>query len=162
MVKDLTQRLTVDHNISDFFSGETTLDTWLRSRALKNDCNGATRTFVLCAENTQRVIGYYSLSTGSICREDTPGSIRRNMPGPIPVVIIARLAVDLEYQHQRWGAKLLREAILRVMLVSQSVGIRGIVVHALTDNAKAFYKRFGFIESPTQSHTLILSVKGAL
>jgi predicted N-acetyltransferase YhbS len=162
MVKDLTQRLTADHNISDFFSGETTLDTWLRSRALKNDSNGATRTFVLCAENTHRVIGYYSLSTGSICREDAPGAIRRNMPEPIPVVIIARLAVDLEYQHQRWGGKLLREAILRVMLVSQSVGIRGVVVHALTDNAKAFYKRFGFIESPTQSHTLILSVKGAL
>lgn len=83
------------------------------------------------------------------------------MPEPIPVIIIARLAVDLVHQHQRFGGKLLREAVLRMLLVSKTVGVRGVIVHALTDDAKAFYKRFGFIESPTQSHTLMLSLKDA-
>jgi predicted N-acetyltransferase YhbS len=161
MVNDLTERLTAEHDISDFYSGEEMLDTWLRTRALKNDSSGATRTFVLCAEGTRRVIGYYSLSTGSIQREDVTGAFRRNMPEPIPVIIIARLAVDLVHQHQRFGGKLLREAVLRVLLVSKTVGVRGVIVHALTDDAKAFYKRFGFIESPTQSHTLMLSLKDA-
>ncbi|EIC1587299.1 GNAT family N-acetyltransferase [Escherichia coli] len=161
MVNDLTERLTAEHDISDFYSGEEMLDTWLRTRALKNDSTGATRTFVLCAEGTRRVIGYYSLSTGSIQREDVTGAFRRNMPEPIPVIIIARLAVDLVHQHQRFGGKLLREAVLRVLLVSKTVGVRGVIVHALTDDAKAFYKRFGFIESPTQSHTLMLSLKDA-
>ena len=161
MVNDLTERLTAEHDISDFYSGEEMLDTWLRTRALKNDSTGATRTFVLCAEGTRRVIGYYSLSTGSIQREDVTGAFRRNMPEPIPVIIIARLAVDLVHQHQRFGGKSLREAVLRVLLVSKTVGVRGVIVHALTDDAKAFYKRFGFIESPTQSHTLMLSLKDA-
>lgn len=161
MVNDLTERLTVDHDISDFYSGEAMLDTWLRTRALKNDSSGATRTFVLCAEGTRRVIGYYSLSTGSIQREDVTGAFRRNMPEPIPVIIIARLAVDLAHQHQRFGGKLLREAVLRVILVSKTVGVRGAIVHALTDDAKAFYKRFGFVESPIQPHTLMLSLKDA-
>lgn len=161
MVNDLTERLTAEHDISDFYSGEEMLDTWLRTRALKNDSTGATRTFVLCAEGTRRVIGYYSLSTGSIQREDVTGAFRRNMPEPIPVIIIARLAVDLVHQHQHFGGKLLREAVLRVLLVSKTVGVRGVIVHALTDDAKAFYKRFGFIESPTQSHTLMLSLKDA-
>lgn len=161
MVKDLTERLAVDHDISNFYSGEAMLDTWLRTRAFKNDSTGATRTFVLCAEGTRRVIGYYSLSTGSIQREDVTGAFRRNMPEPIPVIIIARLAVDLVHQHQRFGGKLLREAVLRAILVSKTVGVRGVIVHALTDDAKAFYKRFGFVESPTQSHTLMLSLKDA-
>lgn len=159
MVKDLTEKLTPTHQTGDFQCGESTLDHWLRNRALKNEENGATRTFVLCAEKSKQVIGYYSLSTGAIQRESAPGAFRRNMPEPIPVVLLARLAVDQRYQHQRWGGKLLREAVIRTMLIAESVGVRGLVVHALTDDAKAFYQRFGFSESPIQPHTLALALR---
>ena len=159
MVKDLTEKLTPSHLMADFCSGEPVLDEWLRRRALQNEESGATRTFVLCVGGNKRVIGYYSLSTGAIQREAVPGAFRRNMPEPIPVVLIARFAIDEAYQKQRWGGKMLREAVMRTMLISQVIGVRGLVVHALTDNAKAFYQRFGFVVSPIQSHTLVLPIR---
>lgn len=158
MVKDLTEKLTPSHEIGDFQCGESTLDSWLRNRALKNEENGATRTFVVCAEKSKQVIGYYSLSTGAIQRESAPEAFRRNMPEPIPIVLLARLAVDRRYQQQRWGGKLLREAVMRSMLIAETIGVRGLVVHALTDEAKAFYQRFGFSVSPIQPHTLVLAL----
>lgn len=159
MVKDLTERLTHSHNVDEFSCGEPVLDNWLRSRALSNEESGATRTFVLCPKGSQQVIGYYSLSTGAIQREAVPGAFRRNMPEPIPVVLIARFAVDSAFQKQRWGGKLLREAVMRAMLIAETVGVRGLVVHALNDAAKAFYLRFGFVVSPAQPHTLVLALR---
>lgn len=158
MVKDLTEKLSATHLIADFCSGEAVLDDWLRRRAWQNEMTGATRTFVLCPNDDKRVIGYYSLSTGAIQREAVPGAFRRNMPEPIPIVLIARFAVDVDYQKQRWGGRLLREAVMRTQLISQVIGVRGLVVHALSDSAKAFYLRFGFVESPLQPHTLVLPV----
>ena len=159
MVKDLTEKLSPAHLIADFCSGEPVLDDWLKRRAWQNEETGATRTFVLCSDVDKRVMGYYSLSTGAIQREAVPGAFRRNMPEPIPIVLIARFVVDVDYQKQRWGGKLLREAVMRTMLISQVIGVRGLVVHALSDNAKAFYQRFGFVESPLQPHTLVLPIR---
>lgn len=159
MVKDLTEKLSLAHLIADFCSGEPVLDDWLKRRAWQNEETGATRTFVLCSDVDKRVMGYYSLSTGAIQREAVPGAFRRNMPEPIPIVLIARFAVDVDYQKQRWGGKLLREAVMRTILISQVIGVRGLVVHALSDNAKAFYQRFGSVESPLQPHTLVLPIR---
>lgn len=159
MVKDLTEKLSPAHQTADFCSGEPVLDDWLKRRAWQNEETGATRTFVLCSDVDKRVMGYYSLSTGAIQREAVPGAFRRNMPEPIPIVLIARFVVDVDYQKQRWGGKLLREAVMRTMLISQVIGVRGLVVHALSDNAKAFYQRFGFVESPLQPHTLVLPIR---
>ncbi|HDG1707809.1 TPA: GNAT family N-acetyltransferase [Kluyvera ascorbata] len=159
MVKDLTEKLSPAHLIADFCSGEPVLDDWLKRRAWQNEETGATRTFVLCSGADKRVMGYYSLSTGAIQREAVPGAFRRNMPEPIPIVLIARFAVDVDYQNQRWGGKMLREAVMRTMLIAQVIGVRGLVVHALSDNAKNFYQRFGFVESPLQPHTLVLPIR---
>ena len=159
MVKDLTEKLSPAHLIANFCSGEPVLDDWLKRRARQNEETGATRTFVLCSGADKRVMGYYSLSTGAIQREAVPGAFRRKMPEPIPILLIARFAVDVDYQKQRWGGKLLREAVMRTMLISQVIGVRGLVVHALSDNAKAFYQRFGFVESPLQPHTLVLPIR---
>jgi len=159
MVKDLTEKLTPSHLIADFCCGEPVLDEWLHRRAWQNEESGATRAFVLCPGGDRQVIGYYSLSTGSIQRENAPSAFRRNMPEPIPIVLLARFAVDSRYQKQRWGGKLLREAVMRTMLISQVIGVRGLVVHALNDDAIAFYQRFGFVESPLQPHTLVLPLR---
>ncbi len=146
-----------DHHLADFDSGETTLDDWLKRRALDNDQCGASRTFVVHQENI--VIGYYSLATGSITSQQAPGKIKRNMPNPIPVMVLGRLAIDKRWQGQGIGPALLKDALLRTIKVSCDAGIKALLVHALSNMAKHFYKRYGFIESPFEPMTLMLSLK---
>ena len=146
-----------DHDTSDFDSGNETLNEWLIKRAWKNQENGASRTFVIC-DNT-RVIGYYALATGSIERGLATNNFSRGMPDPIPVIIIARLAIDLTYQGQRLGSALLKDAILRTLAVAKNVGVRGILVHAISEEAKKFYLNYGFQTSPFDPMTLLLSAK---
>jgi GNAT superfamily N-acetyltransferase len=151
--------LTEHHDLSSFLSGESTLDEWLIRRALKNQVAGASRTYVVAEE--RRVVGYYALASGSVMAAETPSSIRRNMPDPIPVMVLGRLAVDREWQGKGLGKALLRDAVLRTLQAAQIAGIRAILVHALHDRAAAFYRNAGFIASPVNEHTLMLALKDA-
>jgi predicted N-acetyltransferase YhbS len=152
--------LKAGHDTSSFCCGEPILDDWLKHTALKNEGKSASRTFVACDGN--RVIGYYALAAGAIERGDTPGHVRRNMPDPIPVMVLARLAVDTAYQSRNLGKGLLKDAILRALTVSEHIGIKAILVHAISDTAKQFYINQGFRESPTNDMTLMISLDEAL
>jgi GNAT superfamily N-acetyltransferase len=146
--------LTAAHHVADFECGETTLDRWLKTKALRNEGRGASRTYVICAD--QRVVAYYCLATGSVASELAPGRIRRNMPDPIPVMVLGRLAVDLAWRRHGLGKALLRDAILRTIQVSELVGVKALLVHALSDPAVRFYEAQGFHPSPTNPRTLFL------
>jgi GNAT superfamily N-acetyltransferase len=147
------------HDLTDFDCGVPVLNEWLNKRAFANDRSGASRTYVLCREAT--VTGYYCLSTGAIDHSVSPNQLRRNMPNPIPVVVLGRLAVDLRFQHQRLGSLLVRDAILRSVEVAKIAGAVALVVHALSDEARRFYLSLGFSELPLQPMTLFLLMRTA-
>jgi GNAT superfamily N-acetyltransferase len=144
------------HDIGNFRSGEASLDDWLKRRARANQVSGASRTYVLCEE--QRVIGYYALASGVVTVEGAPGRFRRNMPNPIPVAVLARLAVDHDWQGLGIGRALFRDAARRVANAADAIGIRGIVVHAISDEAKKFYLALGFDASPSEPMTLMVTL----
>lgn len=146
------------HQLAEFASGEAVLDDWLKQRGLKNQALGAARTFVVCIADTKQVAGFYSLATGSVNHVEATGSLRRNMPDPIPVIILARLAVDASFRGQGLGADLLHDAVLRCYRVAENIGVRAIMVHALTEEAKSFYLHHGFKASQTQERTLFLKL----
>nr|WP_226848115.1 GNAT family N-acetyltransferase [Enterobacter cloacae complex sp. P15RS] len=142
--------------MAEFFSGEAVLDEWLKQRGLKNQALGAARTFVICKTSTKQVAGFYSLATGSVNHTEATGNLRRNMPDPIPVIVLARLAVDVSLRGKGLGADLLHDAVLRCYRVAENIGVRAIMVHALSEEAKAFYIHHGFRVSQTQERTLFL------
>lgn len=148
--------ISADDDLTSFKSGETSLDEWLKTRALKNQSSGASRCFVIC-EN-KNVIGFYSLSAGAIHRESVPKIMRRNMPDPLPVLLLGRLAIDKTYHNKGLGSALLRDALLRAISVAGDTGVFAILVHALSEQAKQFYLSRGFIESPLQPMTLIMTL----
>jgi GNAT superfamily N-acetyltransferase len=150
------ERITAEHNIAAFKSGEETLDEWLRKRALKNSSSGGSRCFVICEANT--VIGYYSLSSGAVAHDTAPKAMRRNMPDPLPAMLLGRLAIDRRYHNQGLGSALLRDAMLRTLGISQETGVALMFVHALHDQAKQFYLSRGFVQSPLQAMTLMMTV----
>lgn len=145
------------HTADNFDCGISSLNQWIRQQALKNELSGASRTFVVCIE--KEVVGYYALATGSILRQQAPGKIRREMPDPIPVMVLARLAVDRTWQKSGVGLGLLRDALLRTYNVSRQVGVRALLVHALSEKAKGFYLRHGFTQSPVDQMTLMLKMQ---
>jgi GNAT superfamily N-acetyltransferase len=149
--------LNSEHLIRDFSCGMTSLDDWLKKRALTNQVSGATRTFVICIDN--RVVGFYALASSSISIKSALGKFKRNMPNPIPVVILARLAIDTSMQGQGLGRALFRDAALRVVQASETIGIRGIIVHAISEDAKRFYLALGFQESPLEPMLLMITIK---
>lgn len=153
------ERLSSEHDLSQFRCGEPTLDDWLRRRALQNEDSGASRTYVACIE--KRVVGYYALAVGAVAHAEAPGRIRRNMPDPIPVMVIGRLAVDQTAQGQALGPALLRDAVLRTVQAADIAGIRAILVHAISERAKRFYEKRGFIASPVEPMTLMITVAEA-
>lgn len=148
-----------EDDLADFDSGEPSLDDWLRRRALANHIAGASRCYVTCREG--RVVGYYALSTGSVHRRDAGTRVARNMPEPIPVVLLARLAVDHRERGNRLGSHLLRDAIGRVVAAADIVGVRALLVHALHEDARSFYSHHGFEPSPTDPLHLLLAIKDA-
>ncbi len=141
--------------LDEFGSGEASLDEWLKRRALANQLSGASRTFVV-ADQDGRVYGYYALAAGAVSHQMARGGVRRNMPDPIPVMVLARLAVDRSVQGIKLGAALLQDAVNRALMVSQNAGVRALLVHALHDRAKGFYQHYGFQESPQHPMTLML------
>lgn len=152
------EAISTVHQLSHFNSGEPALDEWLIKKAIQNQEKGASRCFVLC-DNAQRVVGYYSLSAGAIAHQAAPKSVRRNMPNPLPVLLLGRLAIDQAYQNRGLGSALLRDAMLRAVAVSVEAGIFAILVHALSQQAKNFYLSRGFVVSPLQPMTLMMTLK---
>ncbi|MFH1795562.1 MAG: GNAT family N-acetyltransferase [Pseudomonadota bacterium] len=149
--------LEESHDLDLFHSGNGSLDEWLRRRARSNQVSGASRTYVVAVE--RRVVGYYCLASGALDLADAPGSVRRNMPDPIPMAVLGRLAIDREWQGKGLGAALLQDAVLRTSQAASVMGIRGLLVHAISDEAKAFYEHYGFQCSPRHPMTLVLSLK---
>lgn len=149
------QPLSAEHRLEDFACGETSLDDWLRRRALINQTTGASRTFVVIDESGQ-VLAYYALAAGAVSHQESPGAIRRNMPDPVPVMVLARLAVDQRLQGQQVGGALLKDALQRAVSVAQNIGVRALLVHALNDRARQFYAHYGFVPSPANPMTLML------
>ena len=131
--------LAPDHELDAFESGVSTLDDWLKRRARRNEAEGASRTFVSCAG--RRVVGYYSLAAGSI--------------------LLGRLAVDRAWHRKGLGADLLSDAVLRAIGAAESVGVRAIMVHAISEEAKTFYEKHGFRPSPVEPMTLMVTIEEA-
>lgn len=150
------QPIGASHQIGDFDFGVASLDEWLKRRALANQASGAARTFVVC--EADKVVAYYALASGAVHVAAAPGRFRRNMPDPIPVVVLARLAVDRSYQGRSFGRALVRDAARRVVNAAEAIGIRGILVHAISDDAKAFYLALGFEPSPIEPMTLMATL----
>ena len=156
---DAPEHLTASHDVSEFDSGEPELDEWLRRRALANEATGASRTYVISASG--RVVGYYALASGAVAQAEAPGRVRRNMPNPVPVMVLGRLAVDREWQGRGLGRGLLRDAILRTLQAAKIGGIRAILVHAISERARGFYLDCGFRASPIHSMTLMITIADA-
>jgi predicted N-acetyltransferase YhbS len=148
--------LTDAHRLDSFHCTESNLESWLKQRALKNQLEGASRTFVVC--EGEAVVGYYCLSAGSVSRSDAPGGFRRNMPEPVPVVVLGRLAVDSRWMGKGIGRGMLKDAVLRTASIAQQLGVRALLCHAISEDAKAFYVRHGFVESPLHPMTLLLPI----
>lgn len=148
--------LSAEHEVESFHCGEQVLDTWLKRRALPNQVSGASRTFVVC--QGRRVVAYYALASSAVAVNAAPGRFRRNMPDPIPVVVLGRLAVDEAFHGKGFGRALIRDAGLRLLQAADIIGIRGLLAHALTPEAKAFYERAGFEPSPLDPMTLMLTL----
>lgn len=149
--------LRPDHQLNEFDSGVPSLDQWLKRRAPANEAAGATRTFVSCLDG--RVVGYYSLAAASVMHSIATPRARRNMPDPAPAILLARLAVDKAMQGKGLGADLLQDAVLRVLGAADAIGVRVLLVHAVSEEAKRFYLKFGFRESPIEPMTLMVTLE---
>lgn len=154
------QPLDVRHRLEEFDCGKPALTEWLLRHARQAQVSGSARTFVAC--DGERVAGYYSLTVGQIDTLEAPERVRRGMGQyPIPLIILARLAIDLDYQKRGIGFSLLQDAIRRAVAVAEHAGIRALLTHPLDAEAEAFYKRFGFEPIPDNQRALILLLKDA-
>ncbi|HEX5238422.1 MAG TPA: GNAT family N-acetyltransferase [Sphingomicrobium sp.] len=148
-------------DVAAFSCGKPALDHFLKQRALRNE-GKASRTYVVIPQSgggAADVVAYYTLAAGALAREETPGWAKRNMPNPVPVIVVGRLAVDSNHQGRGLGRSLLREAMLRSLEASRQIGARALIVHAIDDEAADFYLPFGFQRFPAQSATLFLPIE---
>jgi GNAT superfamily N-acetyltransferase len=154
MTAEAPRHITSDHDVSQFDCGVPELDDWLKRRALQNETARASRTYVVTSGG--RVVGYYALATGAIVQAAATGRVRRNMPEPVPVMVLGRLAVDRAFQGAGLGSALLRDALLRTLGAAEVAGCRAMLLHAISEDAKRFYVRHGFAESPLDPMTLMI------
>ena len=152
------QPLLIGHNTAGFECGEPALNEWLKRRAMANQMSGASRCFVVL-DGSQEVYGYYALAVGAVAHSLATGAVRRNMPDPVPVMVLARLAVDQRAQGKKLGAALLQDALARTEMIAQHAGVKALLVHAISESAKQFYEYYGFQASPLQAMTLMLRLK---
>lgn len=147
--------ITRDHASTDFNSDKPPLDEWLRAHAL--DYEGkASRTFIVTPAGGKEIIAFYTLAAGNVLRKDVPCKQRQDLPDPVPVMVLGRLAVDRRHHGNGLGKGLLRDAIRRTLSVSQNAGIRSLLVHAIDDEAINFYAKYGFQRFPTDTRTMML------
>lgn len=150
-----------DHRLDTFASTRPALDTWLKTHALDNE-GVASRTYVVTlaqGREANRVAAYYTLAYGSVGRTELPRKLRHGLPNPVPVMVLGRLAVDRGHERRGLGSGLLREALRRTLEASQVAGLRALLVHAIDDEAAAFYTQYGFQEFPAGGRTLFLPVE---
>lgn len=153
--------LAAQHRLEGFDCGKSALNDWLRRYAHQTQGSGSAKTFVV-AEDDGRVAAYFSLTVGQVDTLDAPERIRKGMGQyPVPVVILARLAVSVADQGRGIGLGLLQDAIRRTMLIAEQAGIRAMMTHPIDDQAARFYTRFGFIASPLREQQLLLLLKDA-
>lgn len=152
-------KLASEHDCSGFDSGAGELDDWLRTRALKGQLVGNATTFVV--ESEGRVFGFYALASGGVEHGSASGAVRRNSPDPIPVLLLARLAVDQRAQGRGVGRRLIQEALLRSVQVSEHVGFRALLIHCRDETARDFYVHHvpAFLPSPTEELHLMLPLQ---
>ena len=150
--------LTADHDTSGFVCRHASLSAWLTKRAWVNAAAGASRTYVVCDEQ-RCVIGYYALAAGSIAGTAAPGRLRRNMPDPLPVIVLGRLAVHTDWSGRGIGTGLLKDAVLRSLQAAELIGVRALGCHAVDAEAKAFYLKHGFSESPLDPLTVLAGLR---
>ncbi|MBN9342462.1 MAG: GNAT family N-acetyltransferase [Comamonadaceae bacterium SCN 68-20] len=153
------QPLTAAHGRQGFDCGEPALNEWLQRRALASHLSGASRTFVV-VDGNNAVRGYYALAAGAVAHQAATGAVRRNMPGPVPVMVLARLAVDRHAQSMQLGGALLQDAVARTLGVAHNAGVRALLVHALHERARQFYEHYGFQASPQNPLLLMLRLQG--
>jgi GNAT superfamily N-acetyltransferase len=149
--------LTLEHDLVPFDCGLAELNEWLRRRALRNQEAGASRTYVTTEANA--VVGYYALAAGSIELTAAPGRFRHNMPNPIAIALLGRLAADRSCQGKGLGRALVRDAAKRIINAAGTLGIRGLIVQAISEEAKAFYVALGFDPSPLEPMTLRVTLE---
>ncbi|MES2182987.1 MAG: GNAT family N-acetyltransferase [Pseudomonadota bacterium] len=128
----------------------------MKNRAVKNEANNSSRTYVIC--ESEKVIGYYCLAAGAVGRAEAPSALHRNRPDPIPVLVLGRLAIHKDHHQGGLGTALLRDAIYRTLQASEISGVTALLVHAISEQARRFYRSRGFIEFPVQPMTLCLLV----
>ncbi len=145
------------HQLADFDSGNPILDGWLRRRAVRNQQQGSSRTWVAC--ESLQVIAYYASSTAVLARIDAPGRMSRNQPDPMPAMLLGRLAVDRRYQGRGIATALLKHFLQKSMEVADLTGLRVVLVHAADEQAASFYRRFGFAPSPTDALTMLMLIR---
>jgi GNAT superfamily N-acetyltransferase len=150
------EKLRREHAVEEFDCGHTELNRFLQRHALQNQRSGGAQTYVGLVDST--VVGYYALAVGSVEQEAAPERVKKGLAKhAIPIMLLARLAVDRHWQKRGIGAALLKDAVLRTLQAAEIAGIRALVVHAKDDSAKAFYQRFDFIPSPTDPlHLFVL------
>lgn len=148
------QPLSDQHQLADFESGEPSLDDWLKRRAVKNQANGSSRTYVVCEGDA--VIGYYCLAAGAIGHVEAPSTLKRNRPDPVPVLVLGRLAIHKDHHQKGIGTALLNDAIRRAIQAADIAGITALLVQAISEQARRFYLSRGFVESPIKPMTLCL------
>jgi GNAT superfamily N-acetyltransferase len=152
--------LATEHDTAAFACRHESLNTWLQKRALANAVSGASRTYVVCAKG-KLVVGYYALAAGSLEAASATSRLRRNMPDPLPVIVLGRLAVHSDWGGRGIGGGLLKDAIVRSIQASALIGACALLCHAIDEDAKVFYLKHGFIESPLEPLTLMLGLRVA-
>lgn len=156
MTLSAPEPLAARHELDHFTCGHDSLDRWLKRRAARNQATGASRTYVAC--EGQRAVAYYALASSAIALGDATSRFSRNMPDPVPTVVLGRLAVDRAWQGKGLGRALVRDACLRTGQAAAVIGVRGMLVHALSDKARGFYRHVGFDPSPLDSMLLMITL----
>lgn len=150
--------ITAEHDCSAFSCRHESLTEWLQKRALANQASGGSKTYVVCTQD-KHVVGYYALAPGAVAPQAATGAIRRNMPAPVPVFVLGRLAVHAQWSGMGIGSGLLKDALLRCAQAARIVGGRALLCHAIDEDAKAFYLKHGFVSSPIEPLTLMLGLE---
>jgi ribosomal protein S18 acetylase RimI-like enzyme len=149
--------LTNEHDVSTFDCGVPELSGWLKKRALQNQFSNSTRTYV-ANQGASRVIGFQTLAAGAVERGLAVAALRRNSPESIPIILLARLAIDVTCQGSGIGGALLLDAVRRSISASEIIGARALVTNAISESAVRFYQRYGFRPSPIAAHLLMATI----